>query len=129
LPIEWISDTPLESDLFKIKGELEIGCYPLSLSDKPKDEIPPKDELSKSLLKSQKDDTAIKKYEQLLKDNLKGIKMVADEKQRWHLLSQELSQKQELIHRLKKEYDEKTENLKILGNEMVEVEKGIEARD
>lgn len=77
------------------------------------------------MARSEKGDASVKRYEQLLKDNLKGIRMVADERERWHLLSKELSQKQELVHRLKKEYDEKTENLKILGNEMVELRKEL----
>lgn len=122
--MEWTADTPLEGDLFKIKGQLELGCYPEVLGEKPADQSK-KEELAKSMARSEKGDASVKKYEQLLKDNLKGIRMVADEKERWHLLSKELSQKQELVHRLKKEYDEKTENLKLLGNEMVELRKEL----
>lgn len=70
-------------------------------------------------------DLTAKRYEQLLKDNLKGIQRISDEKERWHTLSKELSQKQELIHRLKKEFDEKTDNLKILGNEITELRREL----
>jgi hypothetical protein len=41
------------------------------------------------------------------------------------LLSKELSQKQELIHRLLREYDEKTENLNIVGDEIVELRREL----
>jgi len=67
----------------------------------------------------------VKKYEQLLRDNLKGIRLIADEKERWHMLSKELSQKQELVHRLKKEFDEKSENLRILGSEIVDLRREL----
>ena len=53
-----------------------------------------------------------------MKDNLKGLHAITDEKERWKLLSKELSQKQELAHRLLREYDEKTENLKVIGDEI-----------
>ena len=39
--------------------------------------------------------TATEKYAQILRDNLKGIKLITNEKDRWHILSKELSQKQE----------------------------------
>ena len=35
------------------------------------------------------------------------------DKDKWDILSKELSQKQELIHRMMKEVDEKTESLKL----------------
>lgn len=69
--------------------------------------------------------TATQRYAQILRDNLKGIKLITNEKDRWHVLSKELSQKQELIHRMLKEYDEKTENLKMIGDEIVELRKQL----
>lgn len=36
-----------------------------------------------------------------------------NDKEKWDILSKELSQKQELIHRMLKELDDKTESLKI----------------
>ena len=118
----WIEETPVEKVLFNVNGLLEVGCYPLKL--KEKESISKVEDLASSV-KEERPGSAIRKYEQLLKDNLKGIKMVADEKERWHLLSKELSQKQELVHRLKKEFDEKSENLKILGNEIVELRREL----
>lgn len=56
-----------------------------------------------------------------MKENLEGLKLITDEKERWKLLSKQVSQNQELIHRLMREYDEKTENLKIVGNEITDL--------
>ena len=60
-----------------------------------------------------------------MKENLEGLKAITDEKERWRLLSKELSQKQELVHRLTREYDEKTENLKVVGEEIVEMRREL----
>jgi len=45
----------------------------------------------------------------------------ASDKEKWDILSKELAQKQELIHRLIKESDDKTESLKITGAEIVDL--------
>jgi hypothetical protein len=124
--LAWTADTLVEAQLYKIKAELELGCYPEVLSDKPKDTPPALDKsVAKSLVKDEDSNSTAKKYEQLLKDNLKGIRRIGDEKERWHTLSKELAQKQELVHRLKKEYDEKTDNLKILGSEITELRREL----
>ena len=47
------------------------------------------------------------------------------EKEKWDVLSKELSQKQELIHRMMKEVDEKNESLKLTGSEILELRKQI----
>lgn len=47
------------------------------------------------------------------------------DKQRWEILSRELSQKQELLHRLMKEVDDKTESLKVTGSEIVDLRRQI----
>jgi hypothetical protein len=128
VPVTWMDKAPLEYELHQINSVIELGCYPEKLKEKSKED-PNKskvEDLAKSITKDQERPTSsIKKYEQLLKDNLKGIQMVADEKERWHLLSKELSQKQEMVHRLMKEYDEKTDNLKILGTEITELRREL----
>ena len=47
------------------------------------------------------------------------------EKEKWEVLSKELSQKQELIHRMMKEYEDKVSSLKVTGNEIIELRKQI----
>ena len=47
------------------------------------------------------------------------------EKEKWDILSKELTQKQEIIHRMMKEVDDKTESLKLTGAEIVELRKQI----
>ena len=45
--------------------------------------------------------------------------------ERWELLSRELQQKQDLIHRLMKENDEKTDALKLTGAEIIDLRRQI----
>jgi hypothetical protein len=47
------------------------------------------------------------------------------EKEKWDILSKELQQKQELIHRMMKEVDDKTEALNLTGSEILESRKQI----
>jgi hypothetical protein len=47
------------------------------------------------------------------------------DKEKWDILSKELSQKQELIHRMMKEVDDKSEALKLTGSEIIELRKQI----
>lgn len=52
-----------------------------------------------------------------------GVSMT--DKSKWDLLSKELAQKQEMIHRLMKEVDDKSESLKITGTEIVDLRRQI----
>ena len=45
--------------------------------------------------------------------------------ERWELLSRELQQKQDLIHRLMKENDEKSDSLKLTGAEIIDLRRQI----
>jgi hypothetical protein len=47
------------------------------------------------------------------------------DREKWDILSKELAQKQELIHRMMKEVDEKSESLKLTGSEIIELRKQI----
>lgn len=51
--------------------------------------------------------------------------MNAGGKERWELLARELQQKQELIHRLMKENDEKSDALKLTGAEIIDLRRQI----
>ena len=55
--------------------------------------------------------------------NLNGIQ--GGDKEKWEVLSRELAQKQELIHRMIKEIDDKTDALKITGTEIVDLRRQI----
>ena len=50
-----------------------------------------------------------------------------DEKDRWQFLSKELAQKQELIHRTQKDINNKSDELKKKGNEILELRAGIKS--
>ncbi|CAK88568.1 unnamed protein product (macronuclear) [Paramecium tetraurelia] len=55
-----------------------------------------------------------------LAENVSGA-----DRSKWDILSKELSQKQEMIHRLMKEVDDKTESLKITGTEIVDLRRQV----
>ena len=46
-------------------------------------------------------------------------------KAQWNLLSKELAQKQEMIHRMIKEVDDKTQSLKLTGAEIIDLRRQI----
>ena len=50
---------------------------------------------------------------------------LTDTKERWKILSRELDQKQELVHRMRKEIDDKSSSLKTTGEEIVDLRKHI----
>ena len=50
---------------------------------------------------------------------------LTDTKERWKILSRELDQKQELVHRMRKEIDDKSSSLKSTGEEIVDLRKHI----
>jgi hypothetical protein len=56
--------------------------------------------------------------------NLAANGTISD-KEKWAILSKELAQKQELIHRMMRETDDKTESLKITGAEIVDLRRQI----
>ena len=111
--------------LDKVSCYLEFNCFPLDFKDGPEQTmLLDKSDISKSMV-GERPRTATEKYANILRDNLKGIKLITNEKDRWHILSKELSQKQELIHRMLKEYDEKTDGLKMVGTEIIELRKQL----
>ena len=66
------------------------------------------DEIKEKMIKKAVDDYTV---------NLANV----PEKEKWDILSKELTQKQEIIHRMMKEVDDKTESLKLTGAEIVEL--------
>ena len=50
---------------------------------------------------------------------------LTDTKERWKIFSRELDQKQELVHRMKKEIDDKSSSLKRTGEEIFDLRKHI----
>ena len=49
----------------------------------------------------------------------------ADDKEKWQLLSRELAQKQEIIHRMMMEADDKSASLKLTGSEIIDLRRTI----
>lgn len=95
------------ADLAKIRTYLELACYPLDGFDdfeKGSDLDDPRVNLNKYLTAGPSD--------------------VAD-KEKWQLLSRELAQKQEIIHRMMREADDKTQSLKLTSAEIIDLRRTI----
>ena len=48
-----------------------------------------------------------------------------EDREKWHLLTKELVQKQEIVHRLMRENDDKTQSLKLATAEIVDLRRAI----
>ena len=49
----------------------------------------------------------------------------AQDQQKWQLLARELAQKQEIIHRMMKENDDKTQSLKLATSEVLDLRRTV----
>ena len=49
----------------------------------------------------------------------------ASDQQKWQLLARELAQKQEIIHRMMRENDDKTQSLKLATSEVLDLRRTI----
>lgn len=62
---------------------------------------------------------------QLLSDNLKTALIISDEKEKWEIISKEISQKQDILAKLMNEFNEKGKILKTTVNQINELKKQI----
>ena len=114
----WLSDQSIYSAISHSRGIVEMSVRPI-------------EELPESVNNDGKDIDDIdydKVKENIIKkamDNFTVNMANIPEKEKWDVLSKELSQKQELIHRMMKEVDDKKESLKLTGSEIVELRKQI----
>ena len=113
----WLSDQSIYSAISHSRGVVELNVRPV-------EELPESAMIEKDI-----DDIDYDKMkEDIIKKAMDGftVKMSnIPEKEKWDVLSKELAQKQELIHRMMKEVDDKTESLKLTGSEIVELRKQI----
>ena len=91
---------------------LEVSCHPQVLSADPsKDQnMPDMRPGTAGLDKLIGEDAQIEKLE---------------DREKWVLLTRELAQKQEIVHRLMKENDDKTQSLKLATAEIVDLRRAI----
>ena len=95
------------ADISKTRSYLELACYPLDGIDdfdKASDVDDPRMNLNK-----------------LISSGPSGV----EDKEKWQLLSRELAQKQEIIHRMMKEVDDKTQSLKLTSAEIIDLRRTV----
>ena len=116
--ITWFNETEIYSSLAHSRGVVEFSLRPVEElpevaqeNNKDIDDID-YDKVKENIIKKAMNDFTV---------NMANI----PEKEKWDVLSKELTQKQELIHRMMKEVDDKTESLKLTGSEIIELRKQI----
>mmetsp|Transcript_34749 Transcript_34749/g.40638 ORF Transcript_34749/g.40638 Transcript_34749/m.40638 type:complete len:858 (-) Transcript_34749:61-2634(-) len=123
VPVTWEKESSLYPAFSTTKCLLELGAYALEdIKEKLEKE---KEMAEKSILSEIAEKEKSVHYNGPSIDVQALLKGVSDDKKRWDILSKELAQKQELIHRLIRESDDKTESLKITGAEIVDLRRQI----
>ncbi len=136
VPVTWDKESSLFHAFNTTKCRLELACYPFP-------EVIPgqKPEVSEDSQQPNEFGFDEREPEPLIADGERNqnlglvarqlqnindlIASKATDKEKWDILSKELAQKQELIHRLIRESDDKTESLKITGAEIVDLRRQI----
>ena len=139
VPVTWDAHTSLYPAFSTTKCRLELACYPFKEhvpGQKQEDDIPVderethdeealEDREPQPLVHGHEKDRNLEIVSKQLKNINAMISSKATDKEKWDILSKELAQKQELIHRLIRESDDKTESLKITGSEIVDLRRQI----
>jgi hypothetical protein len=113
------SETAIFKSLAHSRGVVEFSVRPVT--ELPKEGAAPSGSNIDNINYDQIKENIIKKAVTDYTVNLANV----PEKEKWDILSKELTQKQEIIHRMMKEVDDKTESLKLTGAEIVELRKQI----
>ena len=116
--LTYFAETGLYNSLAHSRGVAEMSVRPVTeLPEDKKGAEPLNDNINYDDMKEKIIKKAVNDYTV----NLANV----PEKEKWDILSKELTQKQEIIHRMMKEVDDKTESLKLTGAEIVELRKQI----
>ncbi len=108
-PITYVPASPAYNAINKTLSRLEISCHPLDgVFDFDKRPGSARSDLSKDM-------------NRLIEG---GPESLAD-REKWQLLTRELAQKQEIIHRMMKEQDDKTQSLRLTSSEIVDLRRTI----
>lgn len=115
--INWFTDKEIYASICHSRGVVEFSSR--QVEEMKKEEMKGKDldDINYSQIK----ENMIKKAVDNFTVNMANV----PEKEKWDVLSKELGQKQELIHRMMKEVDDKNESLKLTGAEIIELRKQI----
>ncbi|CAD8086706.1 unnamed protein product [Paramecium primaurelia] len=110
-PITWSDESKQKPLFMNSRCQVELTC--MEAADNPAISRVSSSKKSTRLVPRTPDMKA-------LAENVSGA-----DRSKWDILSKELSQKQEMIHRLMKEVDDKTESLKITGTEIVDLRRQV----
>jgi len=136
VPVSWDNKSSLFHAFNTTKCRLELACFPFNekipgekneeedVAQTEEDGIMNDIEAQPFITDAEKDRNLAIVSKQLQNINA-IISSKASDKEKWDILSKELAQKQELIHRLIRESDDKTESLKITGAEIVDLRRQI----
>jgi hypothetical protein len=117
--VQWLSEAIIYKSISHSRCVIEMSVRPVEESE----------EVSKGKVHKDIDDINYKEIkEKMLKNAVENFTINLSnvpEKEKWDILSKELAQKQELIHRMIKEVDEKSDSLKLTGAEIIELRKQI----
>ena len=117
--LNFFTETAIFKSLAHSRGVVEFSVRPVE--ELPESALPPPGDNIDNIDYEKMKENMIKKAVNDYTINLANI----PEKEKWDILSKELTQKQEIIHRMMKEVDDKTESLKLTGAEIVELRKQI----
>jgi hypothetical protein len=114
--VSWFSECLMYSTISHSRSIVELSVRPVEVLKEDTENVFKKDldykALRENIVKSTLDNYTL---------NLSNV----PDREKWDILSKELSQKQELIHRMMKEVDEKSDALKLTGSEIIELRKQI----
>lgn len=123
IPVKFDYDSALYRALIVGKLRLDMACFPTEAVDEFFEE---KFELDYEAKKGKEKNESKKKiFVQTFYLEMGGTYDYFDNKDRWQFLSKEVQQKQELIHRAMKEINDKSDDLKSKGNEILELRSSI----
>ncbi|EAR89988.1 C2 domain protein (macronuclear) [Tetrahymena thermophila SB210] len=120
LPVMWKKDSKLYPVFSTTKCMLELACF--NLEDQKNIQISE----GMKQLEGQEGGIRTQTPVDTIADYM-GVKMSGKmgNNEKWSFLAKELSQKQEIIHRMIKEIDDKTESLKVTATEIVDLRRQI----
>lgn len=135
VPVTWDKESSLFHAFNTTKCRLELACYPFpevipgqkpnEISNDEPNDLGLDEREPEPLITGEERDQNLGIVARQLKNINDLIASKATDKEKWDILSKELAQKQELIHRLIRESDDKTESLKITGSEIVDLRRQI----
>ena len=138
VPVSWDPKSSLFQAFNTTKCRLELACFPFNEAipgEKAGEEVSNQGQAEEDgFLNDVEPEPFITDAEKdrnlaIVSKQLQNINAIvsskATDKEKWDILSKELAQKQELIHRLIRESDDKTESLKITGAEIVDLRRQI----